>query len=213
MAEAAAPAPGTWVILGAGGHARSVADVIERAGGVVVAVAGDAPRPWSVPVLPDDRTALARAATEGHLVGLGVGSNAVRAALTAALSTSPAINRPVVALTATVAPDVEVGPWTVVLEHAHVGPGTRLGAAAVVNTAAVVEHDCVLGHAVHVAPGAVVLGGVLLGDGVLVGSGARILPGIRVGRGAVIGAGAVVRENVDADRTVVGIPARPAGHD
>jgi serine O-acetyltransferase len=47
-------------------------------------------------------------------------------------------------------------------------------------------------------------------DDVIVGAGARILGPVRIGARAVIGANAVVVDDVPADTTVVGIPARPA---
>jgi serine acetyltransferase len=119
--------------------------------------------------------------------------------------------RPVIAATGTVARDVELGPGTVVLEHAHVGPASRVGAGVIVNTSAVVEHDCTIGDGVHVAPGAVVLGGASVGARTLVGSGARILPGVVVGADVTIGAGGVVAAPVPDGRTVVGVPARVAG--
>jgi len=201
-----------WVLLGAGGHARSVADVIARAGGTVLAVTGapDGPR-WSVPVIAGDDEALARAAAEDAAIALGVGGNRVRSSIWELVAAAGAQAPPVVARTATVAADATVGEGTVVLEHAHVGPASVLGNGVIVNTAAVVEHDCRLGDTVHVAPGAVVLGGATLGAGALVGSGARILPGVSVGPGAVVGAGAVVREDVPGGQTVVGVPAVPRG--
>jgi len=47
-------------------------------------------------------------------------------------------------------------------------------------------------------------------DDVIVGAGARILGPVRIGARAIIGANAVVVDDVPADTTVVGIPARPA---
>ncbi|HEX6781230.1 MAG TPA: DapH/DapD/GlmU-related protein [Solirubrobacterales bacterium] len=45
--------------------------------------------------------------------------------------------------------------------------------------------------------------------GASIGSGAVILGGVRIGAGATVGAGAVVVDDVAADATVVGNPARP----
>ena len=57
-ADEAVAGPG-WVVLGAGGHARSVVDVLERAGHTVVAVSGQTGgQPWHVDVLADDAAAL-----------------------------------------------------------------------------------------------------------------------------------------------------------
>jgi serine O-acetyltransferase len=50
-------------------------------------------------------------------------------------------------------------------------------------------------------------------DDVVVGCGARILGPVRVGARARIGANAVVLDDVPPDSVVVGIPARPVGHD
>jgi acetyltransferase-like isoleucine patch superfamily enzyme len=46
-------------------------------------------------------------------------------------------------------------------------------------------------------------------DGASIGSNATIMCGLRIGKGALIGAGAVVTEDVPANTTVVGNPARP----
>lgn len=199
----------TWILLGAGGHARSVCDAIARSGGVVVAVAGRPGGPaWSVPVMADDEAAIELALAEGHRVALGVGSTAARVALMDLLARRGAVAPAVVATTATTALDCVLGDGAVVLEHAHVGPMAWVGRGVIINTAAVVEHDCRVGDAAHIAPGAIVLGAASIGAGAMVGAGARILPGVHVGEGAVVGAGAVVRDTVGVGRTVVGVPAR-----
>ncbi|GAA5033701.1 acetyltransferase [Terrabacter aeriphilus] len=203
-----------WVVLGAGGHARSVVDVLERLGREVVAVTGavaEGEIPWHVEVLADDRQAVELVRARGLHAVVAIGANAARSGLVHELLTGGLSVPPVVAATATVSPRAVLGAGTVVLEHAHVGPASRLGDAVVVNTAAVVEHDCRVGGGAHVAPGATLLGGASVGPGTLVGSGARILPLVSVGAGATIGAGAVVTGHVPDGRTVVGVPAVTRG--
>ncbi len=197
-----------WVVFGAGGHARSVVDVLERAGERVVAVAGatDA-EPWHLDVLADDREAFARIEAEQLSGVVAIGANPARASVVHELVTRGLSVPPVVARTATVSPRCILGPGTVVLEHAHVGPAARLGEAVIVNTGAIIEHDCRVGAAAHIAPGAALLGGAAVGGGTLVGSGARVLPRVTVGTGATIGAGAVVTGHVGDGETVVGVPA------
>lgn len=50
-----------------------------------------------------------------------------------------------------------------------------------------------------------------LGDGVFIGAGAKIVGAVKIGAGARVGANAVVLHDVEANTTVVGIPARPTG--
>lgn len=50
--------------------------------------------------------------------------------------------------------------------------------------------------------------GVTIGDGAFIGLGATIMPGVTIGERAIIGACSLVRNDVPADTTVAGVPAR-----
>lgn len=97
------------------------------------------------------------------------------------------------------------------MHNVVINPGARIGDNVILNTGCIVEHDAVIGNHCHIAPGAIVLGGVQIGSLVHVGAGAVVLPGLTIGDGAVIGAGAVVIRDVPAGATVVGNPGRVVG--
>lgn len=86
--------------------------------------------------------------------------------------------------------------------------GAQIGANCIVNTRAVVDHHCVIGSHTHIAPGAVICGHVHIGSGVHIGAGAVVKQGVRIHDGVIVGAGAVVIRDVEANQTVVGIPAK-----
>ncbi len=84
------------------------------------------------------------------------------------------------------------------------GMGVVIGETAAIGDNVTIYHD-------------VTLGGVSLkdeirhpqvGDDVIIGAGAQLLGPIKVGNGARIGSNAVVVKDVEAGKTVVGIPAR-----
>lgn len=195
----------SFVIMGAGGHAISVADVIESAGGTVVVMVDDRLAGQQDGVITEaEYEASPELTSLPAFVGIGI--NPIRWRVFDALPEdrhAPSL----VAPTATVSTD-QIGDGSMVHHHAHVGPGATVGRASVVNTAAIVEHGCVVGDGVHLAPGSILLGDVTVGDHVFIGAGARVLPGIAIADGAVVGAGAVVTQYVRAGATVVGVPAR-----
>lgn len=88
---------------------------------------------------------------------------------------------------------------------------TIIGAGTLILTAAYVGHDTQIGQMCELAPGAKIGGCVTIGDGVKIGMGAVVRPHVTIGNGARIGAGAVVVDDVPADETWVGIPARRLG--
>jgi len=68
------------------------------------------------------------------------------------------------------------------------------------------SQDTIIGERAIISHGAIVHGSII-GDDVLVGIGAIVLE-VKVGKGSIIAAGSVVREDVEDETMVAGIPAR-----
>lgn len=194
------------MVLGAGGHAAALTDVIEQRNDVLLAVVGRADRPWPVPVLSTDAEALDFAMSRSAGIALGIGDNAARLGPLASPQVV-ALARALVSPTAHVSASARLAAGVSVLTGAHVGPSVDLAQGVLVNTHAVVEHDVVVGPGSHLAPGSILTGGCVVGSRVLIGAGAVVLPGTVIGDDVVVGAGAVVTRSVPDGWTVVGNPA------
>jgi UDP-perosamine 4-acetyltransferase len=206
------------VVVGAGGHARSILEAV-RAAGEHEAVACTDPRPElagkdldGVPIVGDDSrlAELLESGAGAACIGLGgAANNRPRMALFDRILGAgfelPAIIHPA----AIVASNARIGRGCVVLAAAVVGPGASLADNVVVNTGAVVEHDCIIEAHVHVATGALLGGEVVCERLSHIGIGASVLNGLRIGAGAVVGGGSAVIRDVAPETTVVGCPAAP----
>lgn len=205
------------VIVGAGGLGREISEWIEDANEV-------RPTLRLLGFLDDDR---ARHGSICHGVPIlgGVGWLAEHAGTVAPILGigSPPAKRRVVArlraLGATVFPSivhpnavvgryVQVGEGAVICPGAIVTTDVRLGSFVTLNFDLTVGHDAVVGDYVTLAPGVHLSGYVSLGEGCDLGAGATVIPSMKVGSWSIVGAGAVVTEELPADCTAVGVPAR-----
>ncbi|WP_439577719.1 acyl-ACP--UDP-N-acetylglucosamine O-acyltransferase [Elioraea sp.] len=112
---------------------------------------------------------------------------------------------------------VEIGPRTLVREHATIHRGsvggglTRIGADCMIMCVAHVAHDCDLGDGVIVANNVMFGGHVKVGDAAYIGGGAAIHQFVRIGRNAAVGGMSGVEGDVIPFGLVMGNRARLSG--
>jgi sugar O-acyltransferase (sialic acid O-acetyltransferase NeuD family) len=208
--------PKRIVIVGSSGHAKVVAEIVEREAKCTIAGLIDSFRPagesaFGYRILGSEQTLGALIASDG-IAGavIAIGDNWQRARM----ARSIAQVAPGLAFVSTVHPsaaiarDASLGAGSVVMPGAVINPGTRLGEHCIVNTGATVDHDCNLADFASLAPGAVLGGSVTLGECAAVMLGAHVVHGHRIGAHAVVGAGALVLEDIAAHAVAYGVPAR-----
>ncbi len=194
-----------FILLGAGGHARSVADVIlssyEKPGIVFFDsnakekgslygfdVVGSFPENFKAPII------------------IAIGDNNIRKRI---FDKSAGMKfGKVISSKAYVSERSKVGEGVFVGNFSHIGPEAEIGDNTIINNSAVVEHEVKIGKHCHVAPNSTISGRCKLGDLVFVGVGATIINNINVCSNVIIGAGATVKDHITEPGTYVGTPAR-----
>lgn len=193
------------VLLGCGGHAKSVIDSIEAAGCYQIAgmvnrdSGGFSYRGYSVIGCDDDLPQIFQSGTHRAFICVGfMGKSHLRQQLYRRLRdigyTLPVIRDP----TSIIASDAAIDEGTFVGKRAVVNANAVIGKNVILNTGALVEHDCRVGDYTHIAVSATLCGNVSVGENCFVGAGSVILQGIRLAEDGIIGAGSTIRGDTAA---------------
>ena len=110
--------------------------------------------------------------------------------------------------TAWVSPSAQLGPSTVVFAQAVVQAQVSIGIGAILNTGCSVDHDAQLADGVHLCPGSCLAGEVKVGSRSWIGIGASVIQQVCIGSDVTVGAGASVVRDLPSSVTAVGVPAR-----
>jgi len=103
---------------------------------------------------------------------------------------------------------IEVGHGVCICDGATVAGGVTLGDHVFLGAHAVVGHDAIVDSHAVLAAAAVVGGSVHAQRACYIGSAAAIRPDVSIGRGSLVGLGAIVLRDVPDGFVVVGNPAR-----
>jgi sugar O-acyltransferase (sialic acid O-acetyltransferase NeuD family) len=196
---------GPIVVLGCGGHSRSVADVLlaNDASERIIFLdenARENERLFGFPVVGTlDLAPFER-------IFLALGDNQRRARAYDGIDLRKLVT--IVSPSAYVSATATVGAGCFLAHGAHVGPFSRVGDDTIVNTGAVLDHEVDVGKHCHVGPNATVSGRTVIGDRVFVGVGATVVDGMKICDDVTIGAGGVVVDHIREPGTYVGVPAR-----
>lgn len=201
------------VLLGYGGHAKSVVDSILSQGLYELAGYTDQEDKHSKELaylgtdknLPD----IFASGVTHAVIGIGfMGKSLIRDRL---YETAKGIGFEfprIIDPTAAVAVDAMIGEGTFIGKKAVVNAGAIIGKLCIVNTGSIIEHDNRIGSFSHIAVGATLCGDVTVGEHCLVGANATVIQGVRVGDNATIGAGSVVLHDIGNHEMVAGVPAK-----
>lgn len=200
------------VVIGAGGHAKVIIDLLRSGGHEVVACLDAGKRGQVVNdvfVQGGEDVELPRLVEQG-IDGLfiALGDGALRRRVAARLESFGLEMVNAVGRSAVISPSAKLGCGIAVMEGAVINADAVIEDFAIINTNASVDHDCVVGAYSHIAPGSALAGGVTVSCEVFLGAGARVIPGVSIAAGTVVGAGSVVVKDIDFPGTWVGVPAR-----
>lgn len=169
------------ILIGGGGHCKSVIDVIEQEGKFQIAGIIDVPEKAGDSVLGykiignDHQIPEFVGKFKNVIITLGqIGSPELRTKLFFLAKECNAVFPVIISPYAYVSTHAILDEGTVVMHGAIVNAGARIGKNCIVNTKSLIEHDAIIGNFCHIATGAIINGGVNLGNNCFIGSNAVI---------------------------------------
>ncbi len=192
------------IIIGASGHGKVIADIIEKSGDKVIGFLDDDLSKSGVigPVCDSAKY------TDKYFI-IGIGNTQIRKRIANEyknLKYYTAIHP-----TTVISNDVVVAEGTAVMANAVINASAVVGKHSIINTASVVEHDNKIGNFVHISPGATLCGGVEVGNETHIGAGAVVRNNMKICECVTVGCGACVVKHITESGTYVGIPAKKQG--
>lgn len=186
------------LIVGAGGHGRSVAeaallpDAGVRLGFLDDGAFADGAKVWELPVLGPAKDFAMYKPQFTHAI-VAIGNNILRQRLCDELSACGFVLACVIHPRAIVSPRAQIGSGVAVMAGAIVGTEAQLGRGAIVNSGAVVDHHAQVHEFGHLGVNACMAGGSVLGARSWMKAGAAIGYGVRVPDDHVLEAGTALR--------------------
>lgn len=184
------------LLIGCGGHARSVIDLVESTGKwKLIGLIGYPEQVGSLilgyRVIGSDADLVKLRDTCGHaLLAVGqIGAASQRLVLAQSLVQFDFESPTIISPHAVVSNHAKVGFGTTIGHNVIVNAAAGVGAHCIINSAALIEHDVVIGDHCHISTGALINGGVNIGNGSFVGSGAMLREGLVIPPKTVISAG------------------------
>jgi sugar O-acyltransferase (sialic acid O-acetyltransferase NeuD family) len=204
------------VIVGAGGHAREIHQLVQD-----LNADGSA---WNFVGFLDEHGPTGRevhgypvlgapswlAGRRGMRAIVAIGDPVARRRIVQRLEAEPCASfATLVHPRASVGRNVTLGEGSTVCAGAILTTDITVGRHVILNVACTVAHDATIDDFVTVAPGVHVCGAASVMEGCDLGTACTVIPRVSIGPWTVVGAGAVVVADLPPNVTAVGLPARP----
>ena len=200
------------ILVGGGGHCKSVIDVAESAGYNILGIL-DMPEDVGKKVLDykvigtDDDIPLYVDKAEFVITVGFIKNPTTRIKLYNKVKEAGGKLATVIASTAHVSKYSTIGEGTVVMHQAFVNAGAQIGANCIINTFCNIEHDAQIGDQCHISTGTMVNGDCKVGDRCFIGSQSALANGIAIDEDIIVGAASFVRKSISEKGIYSGNPA------
>ena len=201
------------ILIGGGGHCKSVIDVAESAGFTIMGIL-DQPEKVGEEILGykcigTDEDIPSYVSKADFIITVGqIKSSSLRHKIAERVEKAGGKFATIIAHDAYVSKHAKVEEGTVVLHKAFVNAGAKVGKNCIINSMANIEHDVRVGDFCHISTGTMVNGEAQVGSDCFVGSRSVLYNCISVCQEVVVAAGSVVSRDITHSGIYAGNPIK-----
>lgn len=202
------------IIIGAGGHAKVVIDIIEKQAKHIIVGVLDNNASGSImgyPILGPDSLAeelVSKIDNLQFIIAIGDNSTRQKVALLYESTITNIKFGQAIHPSAQIGKEATIGCGAVVMAGAIINPGCTIGSHTIINTKASIDHDSQMQDFSSLAPGTTTGGNCTIKECAAICIGATLKHGITIGQYTVVGAGAVVITDCEPNSTYYGTPSK-----
>ena len=205
------------VVIGSGGHAKVVADILLKRKEVLkeeLNIIGflddnfqnlEYREIFNIPIL-GSLELIEEFKNKDYEYIIAIGNNLIRKKI--AEKYSSLIYYIAIHPTAVIGNMVTIEEGTVVMANVVINSYSKIGKHCILNTSSIIEHDNKIEDYVHISPNATLCGGTIVKEKSWIGAGSNIKQGITVGENVIVGMGTIVIRKIQDNVIAVGNPAR-----
>lgn len=207
------------LLLGMGGHAKSVVDSIESDDYYEIIGFVDNKKTGlgykNYPILGTDKEleVYYKKGIKNAFITIGfMGKGTIRDSIYYQLKKIGYQLPIIIDKTAICASDIKIEEGTFIGKKAVVNSGVKIEKMVIINSGAIIEHECHIEAFSHIAVGGVLCGNCHIGKHTLIGANATVIQERKIGEDVIIGAGSVVIRNIPSNSIAYGNPCKKVGN-
>jgi len=194
------------VVIGAGGHTRSLLTLINKSVYTLVGIYDDN---FQKNEKINDIMVLGRIKDipEGIKIVLSIGDNKKRTEMYKIFK-KRVLKSNLIHSSAVVETYTSLGNSNQIFANAVINAGAKIEQNNIINTGCILEHEVIIGSHNHISVNSTICGRVKIGNNCFIGAGTVIIDKLTICDNVLIGANSVVIKNISESGVYVGNPAR-----
>ena len=188
------------LLFGAGGHAKSCIDVIEKSKKYTVLNLIDDKKTGNLYgyqiIIEKELFEIKKKCKQALITFGGIKNLKLRKIKFDELKKIGFLFPVIISPTSYISNNSQIDEGSILMHQTLLNTGSRIGKNCIINTKVLIEHDVKVEDNCHISTGSIINGNVLIKENTFLGSGCIVHNNISIGKNCIITAGSIIKKNI-----------------